>query len=351
MTFLAFLVFLVVPRSFSKEFAGPSGIETDAVAIFDTTWQRQDKTSLHSNSELGDDGHCISDDLIHTKYKTLDENKEAFERRWVKYEGKYLEGYCSSQPYYDTLKEAQTAFSNTNPSNECGGITYEKNRNRYTLRQSNRLAKSPSGEISWLPKNEHDDKTEREKAEKERIEHENAEKETSKRKKAKKENTQHKKAERERAEKGGRERPKKEQEKSGRQKDHESKRENTGEDISEEKSKCRWRILPRTKLNIGLVGGILKGLNLEEAKILCLKSDACQGVTCTSLDSCMLSSCTRKGRKFNDRFTSYVPVSCGTGEWGEEDRDSLYSVWKEALGGFRACFKAKFEMFFGIKDD
>ena len=571
---------------------------------------------------------------------------------WVKYEGKYLGGYCSSHPYYDTLEEAQNAFGKTNPPNKCGGITYEKNRNRYTLRRSNRLATSPSGEISWLPKNEDSDnaekeKAEKEKAEKERIEREKAEQEKSEkerkerekaarekaerekaererkerekaarekaeREKAERERKEREKAEREKAEKERKEREKAEREKAEREKaekerkerekaarekaerekaererkerekaerekaekerterekeekerkerekaekerkerekaekerkerekadrekaerekaererkerekaekerkerekaekerkerekaekerkerekaerekaeqekaererkerekaekerkerekaekerkerekaekerkerekaekerkerekaerekaeqekaererkerekaekerkerenaererkdrekaekkkaekerkqrekaerkkakkdkkEHEKKKEEKSEQEKnepskkedtprKEKSKCKWRNLPRTKLNIGIVGKMLRRLNLEEAKTLCLKSDACQGVTCKNPGECILSSCTSKGRKIDERFTSYIPVGCEISQWGD-DSAGWYSALQEAFSGVKACFEAKFKMYFGIRDD
>ena len=812
--FVVLFVCAIVPGLSESE--DISEIETRAVAIFDTNWQRHEKTRLHLNSENGgEDGYCVGDGFIHAKFKTLDEAKEAFDRRpigscggialeiltglytlreepivleksdigevawtpceeaeekeigwdvydgrylggyctnnysydtldeakaayrhtdppgkcggityenlsgkytlrqgrdpqdsptgekswypkrdgswkiqpkdeeksseqtgWVKYEGQYLGGYCSSQPFYNTLEEAQTAFGKTNPPNKCGGITYEKNRNRYTLRRSNKLARSPSGEISWLPKNEDSDKAkkekadeerkqrekaerekaerekaererkerekaerekaererkerekakkekaerekaererkerekaekerkerekaererkerekaerekaerqrkerekaekerkerekaerekaerekaerqrkerekaekerkerekaererkerekaerekaeregkerekaekerkerekaekerkerekaerekaerekaererkerekaerekaerekaererkerekaekerkerekaekerkerekaerekaerekaererkerekaerekaEREKAERERKEREKAEKERKEREKAEKERKEREKAEREKAEREKAERERKEREKAEREKaerkkaererkerekaekkktekekkqrekaeekkakkdkkEHEKKKQEKSEqeknkqskkeDTGKGKSKCKWRNLPRTKLNIGIVGKMLRRLSLEEAKTLCLKSDACQGVTCKNLGECMLSSCTSKGRKIDERFTSYIPVGCEISHWGG-DSAGWYSALQEAFGGFKACFEAKFKMYFGIEDE
>ena len=190
------------------------------------------------------------------------------------------------------------------------------------------------------------ERKEREKAERERAERERKEREKAEKKKAEKEKKQREKAERKKAKKDKKEHEKKKQEKSEQEKNKESKKGDTGRG----KSNCRWRNLPRTKLNIGIVGKMLRRLSLEEAKTLCLKSDACQGVTCKNLGECMLSSCTSKGRKIDERFTSYIPVGCEISQWGD-DSAGWYSALQEAFGGFKACFEAKFKMYFGIEDE
>mgnify|MGYP005727058273 CR=1 FL=1 len=159
---------------------------------FKTNWCRHEKTRIHLNTGHGGTGYCVGNGFIHAKFKTLDEAKEAFDRRplnmcggitleiktglytlrrgpvvlessnskevswtpctkaeqavvkegemknigWDVYDGRYLGGYCTSKYAYKTLEEAQAAYRHTNPPGQCGGITYENLSGRYTLRLS-----------------------------------------------------------------------------------------------------------------------------------------------------------------------------------------------------------------------
>ncbi|XP_063693329.1 uncharacterized protein LOC134825120 isoform X1 [Bolinopsis microptera] len=153
---------------------------------FGTNWCRHEEKRIHLNNEgTGEEaGYCVGNGYIHAEFKTLDEAKEAFDRRpmdtcggisldidlklytlrsgpvvleesfinevawtpcteeeqikvdadagrndnqggWDVYDGRYLGGYCTSDYAYDTLDECKEAYKHTNPPGKCGGITYE----------------------------------------------------------------------------------------------------------------------------------------------------------------------------------------------------------------------------------
>ena len=66
---------------------------------------------------------------------------------WKAREGKYLSGYASPNYIFSSLIAAQQACSE---KKDCGGVTYEPLRSRYTTRKGTQLKPSPSNEVSWL---------------------------------------------------------------------------------------------------------------------------------------------------------------------------------------------------------
>ena len=66
---------------------------------------------------------------------------------WIAREGMYLSGYASPNYIFSSVIAAQKACSE---KNDCGGVTYEPLRSRYTTRKGTQLKSSPSGEVTWL---------------------------------------------------------------------------------------------------------------------------------------------------------------------------------------------------------